>query len=231
MRKLIVWITLFAAIPFVLQAQDVETLPDSIKGIDTLRISKDFNSFELKEYTSDKSLLPSLDATMLNLSEEPLFRYPNPDLKYTLPRFDYFSDEFLTVYPIRYGFNSWYQGGDLLGVNSHFQLTNFLTGNLGLSYTSSFLGPMYPQRYHNGSVSLDLTWKLHDRIRINTYGQYSVREGINPALSPMINGGNYYGGEVQVKIYKNFGIGVGFVNSYYRKNWTLQPTARPMVFD
>jgi hypothetical protein len=90
---------------------------------------------------------------------------------------------------------------------------------------------MYPQRYNNGSVSLDLTWRLHDRVRINTYGQYSVREGINAALSPMINGGNYYGGEVQVKIFKNFGIGVGFVNSYYRKNRTLQPTARPVIFD
>jgi hypothetical protein len=78
---------------------------------------------------------------------------------------------------------------------------------------------------------LDFTFQLHERIRINTFGQYSVREGMNPALAPMINGGNYYGGEIQFKLFKNIGFGVGFVNSYYRKDWTTTPFARPVAFE
>jgi hypothetical protein len=231
MKKLILWLFVLLTAQSVLQAQEIEVKPDSIQGSDTLPIDGDLYSPELKEFLLDKLLLPPLDSTMSIFSSDLPFYRSDLNLKYNPPRWDYFSDEYLTVYPVRFAFDNWFQGGDYLGVNSHFQLTDFLTGNLGISYTSSFYGPMYPQRYNNGSVSLDLTWRLHDRVRINTYGQYSVREGINPALSPMINGGNYYGGEVQVKIFKNFGIGVGFVNSYYRKNWTLQPTARPMVFD
>jgi hypothetical protein len=234
MKRLNLLIIVLVAVQFMTQAQEVETLPDSIKKVDNPLIENNLDSLEMQKLVLEKILLPPLDPNTLDLSFNPLFYNPDRlgfDVKYIQPRFDYFSDEYLTIYPIRFGFDTGFEGGDLLGVNNHFQLTDFLTGNLGFTFSSSYYGPMYPQRYNNGSVSLDLTWRLHDRIRINTYGQYSVREGINPAYSPMINGGNYYGGEIQVKIVKNFGIGIGFVNSYYRKNWTLQPTARPVIFD
>jgi hypothetical protein len=231
MKRYLLVIIAFASLHFASFAQDVETRQDSVKVSDTLSVTKDFKSFELQENAMEQMLHSSLDTTLHFLPPDPFFYRPGFQLNFSLPSPYYYEEEFLKVAPIRFGFDNGYQGGDLLGVNNQFILTDFLKGNLGFTLSSSYYGPFYPQRYTNGSVSLDLTWKLHDRIRINTYGQYSVREGLNPALSPLINGGNYYGGEVQVKLFKNFGIGLGFVNSYYRKNWTLQPTARPVVFD
>jgi hypothetical protein len=229
MKKLIVLIAFFAT-HYVSYTQELETKPDSIIKIDTLSIVNGFDSFEPKENAMDLISVPFYwDAS--DLYSDSLFIQPDFRLNYLLPRSNYYSVENLTVSPIRFGFDNGFEGGDLLGVNNHFKLTDFLSGDLNFTFSSSFLGPSYPQRYNNASISLGATWHLSDRIRVNTFGQYSLREGINPALSPMINGGNYYGGEIQVKIVKNLGIGVGFVNSYYRKNWTLQPTARPVSFE
>jgi hypothetical protein len=200
-----------------------------VQSIDTLSVILNQNPLELQESALDKLLLPEEGVSFLRPDSSNY--YPVFDLRYSMPNYTYFSDEFLTVSPLRFGFYNGFEGGDLLGVNNRFQVTDFLSGNLNLTFSSSFYGPYYPERYHNGSISLDLTWRLHDRVRINTFGQYSVREGMNPAFAPMINGGNYYGGEIQVKLFKNFGIGVGFVNSYYQKSWIFQPTARPVIFD
>jgi hypothetical protein len=96
--------------------------------------------------------------------------------------------------------------------------------------SSSFIGYMQPDRYNNGSVSLKVKWEVNDRLRLFAFGQYSLREGINPIYTPMINGGNYYGGGVEFRITKKIGLQLGVANSYYRKNWTLTPFAGPVAW-
>ena len=187
---------------------------------------------DTNELLTGKTVILSSDTSVLKSGQESLNNpnFRNPDVKNLFPRLEYYSSEHLTVSPLRFMFNNGFEGGDLVGVNNHFRFTDFLSGHLNFTFSSSFYGPFYPQRYNNGSVSLDLTWQLHERVRLNTFGQLSLREGIDPKFAPVINGGNYYGGEIQIKLIKNLGVGFGFTNSYYRNNWTFTPFTRPVTW-
>jgi hypothetical protein len=213
-------------------SQEMKINTDSLRQKDSLLIVPAMEIFEIKDILIDKATIPLMDASDLAFDSSFQDQPPalNLDLKYIPPKINYYESEYYTLSPFNFSFDNGYQGGDLMGVNNYFSLTNFLTANLTFSVSSSFIGPMQPERYNNASVSLNLLWQLNDRIRVRTYGQFSLREGINPNLAPMINGGNYYGGEIQVKIFKNVGFGIGVVNSYYRKDWTLLPYGGPVIF-
>jgi hypothetical protein len=176
------------------------------------------------------SLLPE-SASGLNLQE--LDSKMALDIHNTLSDFKplvFYTSEKWSIYPIGYHFYNQFEGGELMGVNAAFKLNNLLTGNIGTSLTKSFYGYLYPHPVDNGSLSMDVTLHLHERIQLFGFGKVSMREGIDPGLAPVINAGTYYGGGVKIKILKNFGIGVGVSNNYFRKNWNLQPFAVPVFY-
>jgi len=196
---------------------------------DTIALQEDILPLELdslcqpshSEFFTDYPDIFSLDKEFL-LSEEPetdLLSVPKWDFT-IIPQWNYYETDYLTVTPFHYSFNNWYEGGDMVGVNNRFQFNSKFRIDLGISATSSFISEYQPNRYNNTSLFLSASYQIHDRVRLVGYGQISLREGIDPMLNPTINGGNYYGGEVHFRVYKNFEIGFGIKNNYYKGNWT-----------
>jgi hypothetical protein len=226
MKKLILIAFMLIVFRLVSYSQDREIQNDSISLIKTDSLSISVDS---QRAATEKIVLPELETT--EFITPPSFDSSNSlnfELKPILSSPYYYNSEYLTVFPLSYHLYSGLEGGMLMGVNNHFQLSETFWMDLNVTATSSFVGYLQPDPYNNGSVSLNMKWQVHDRVRLFTYGQLSLREGINPAFSPVINSANYYGGGIEFRITKKIGFGIGFTNSYYRKNWTLNPSFGPV---
>jgi hypothetical protein len=226
MRRLILTAFVIAVVQFMSYSQDIETRNDSLSFIKNDSL---FLLLDSQRVVSEKIPLPELE--IKELLSPSLLDSPNAlDIKLNpaLTPSTYYDSEYLTVFPLSYHFYNGMEGGTLMGVNNHFQLSESFWADLSVMATSSFVGYLQPDPYNNGSVSLMMKWQVHDRVRLFSFGQLSLREGINPALSPLINSGYNYGGGVEFRIAKKFALGIGFTNSYYRKNWTLSPFVGPV---
>jgi hypothetical protein len=226
MRRLILTVFVLATVQFVSYSQDIETRNDTLSFI-----KNDSLFFPLD---SQRVILEKIPLPELEIKEFPvpsLLDSPNAlDIKLNsvlLPS-TYYDSEYLTVFPLSYHFYNGMEGGTLMGVNNHFQLSESFWADINVTATSSFVGYLQPDPYNNGSVSLMMKWQVHDRVRLFSFGQLSLREGIDPAFSPTINGGYSYGGGVEFRIAKKIGFNVGFINSYYRNKWTLNPFVGPV---
>lgn len=229
MKKIALLFILIITGYFISNAQGIEIEPDSLafKEKDSLQIS---TTHEEDTSLTNKLILDKELPEPIIPFLSPNYRVPDFNFEYRAPRFTYFEDEYLITTPFNFSYEDGYQGGWMGGVNNYMKFTDNFWTNLHIFASSSYFGPMYPHRYNNASFSLDMRLQIHERIRLVGFGQISLREGINPAFSPVINGGNHFGGGVEFKVAKGFGIGFGVVNSYYRKSWTTTPYATPVAW-
>ena len=171
-----------------------EAKTDSISRIKTDSLSKPslmetpiLNNLEAPEIISDLDLEPLSENFEVKSDAYPW--KPNFETRFIPPRLTYFEDEFIRVNPFSFEFDNGFQGGWMGGINNHLPISDRLKMNVNLYASSSFYGPFYPDRYNNTTLSFDMRYLLHERIRLVAFGEVSLREGIDPVLSPMINGG------------------------------------------
>ena len=186
------------------------------------------NKLEIPELELETDI--EMSSENFNTQSEGTQWKPSFETRFISPKLTYYEDEFIRVTPFNFELNNGFQGGWMGGINNHLSISDKLKANTSLYASSSFYGPFHPDRYNNTTLSFDIRYMLHERVRLVGFGEISLREGLNPNLAPMINGGYNFGGGVEFKVMKNFGIGVGFVNSYYKKNWTTTPYASPVVW-
>ena len=231
MRSLFLITIVLAAFHLSGYSQEMQEKIDSIPpaGKDSLLISipeyelipNDFFLLEL----GAKNLIIEFEREIADPNWKPSF-----DTRYVPPKFTYFEDELIRISPFSFSFDNGYQGGWMGGVNNYMEFNDRFKVNLNLYGSSSFYGPFYPDRYNNLTLAVNMKYQIHDRVRLVAFAEASLREGMNPALAPMINGGYNFGGGLEFRITKNIGIGFGVVNSYYRKSWTTNPYASPVVW-
>ncbi|WP_321331763.1 hypothetical protein [uncultured Bacteroides sp.] len=136
----------------------------------------------------------------------------------------------IRITPYNYSSYNPFEGITLQGMQSHFIVSDRLTANLNLFLSSTYFGTIQPDPYINGSLKLDIIFKLHDRVQLVGMGQFSIREGIDPRVPSSIGNANYYGAGIQFKVTRKLGIGVGVTNSYYKGKWTRQSYAVPVGY-
>jgi hypothetical protein len=132
--------------------------------------------------------------------------------------------------PYSYSFDSFFEGVTIKGFYGQFSFTDFLSANMNLYLSRTYWGNIQSYSYINGSIKAELILKLHNRVQLVGLGQLSVREGLDPNISSMIGGANYYGASLQFKITNKVGFGVGFTNNYYQGNWTRTTYAVPVGY-
>ncbi|MDR2057513.1 MAG: hypothetical protein LBP83_04390 [Dysgonamonadaceae bacterium] len=222
MGRFILTVILLAQFVFISYSQNSEIKLDSLSN-DTVsrRVQAEYSLFKEKPDIRP-SISPDLFPDSFSLS-------PSMKINYiSLPLY-YFDSEYLTISPFSFNYYDWREGGDVVGINNAFKLNDYFWGNINFSISSSYVGYLQPNRYNNASISLQTVLQPNEKIRLTAFGQISLREGINPLLQPTINGGNYYGIDLQFKIYKNMGIGIRFMNSYYRNNWNSFKYVTPVL--
>lgn len=118
-----------------------------------------------------------------------------------------------------------------VGMNFNYQPLDWLVvsaGPYGAKY--NLFGATYNDVGVNGAVK----FILHDRIRLNGYGQYSVSGDRNGVAGPLMNmyPQTYYGGTIEVKITKNFGIEGGVIRELnpFNGKWVNRPYFAPVFY-
>lgn len=130
--------------------------------------------------------------------------------------------------PYSYSYLNSLEGHTYQGLQSTFEITDFLTTNVNTFLSSAYYGESHPYRYINGSMYMNLKLRVLDRVKLVGEGQVSIREGFDPKLPASIGGANFYGVGIEVKVAKRIGIGVGVRNYYYRGSWTKRTYAAPV---
>lgn len=118
-----------------------------------------------------------------------------------------------------------------IGMNFNYQPLDWLiisAGPYGSKY--SLMGGNYNDVGANGA----LKFILHDRIRLNAYGQYSVYGGRNGVQGPMMDmfPQTYYGGTIEVKITEKFGVEGGLIRELnpFNGKWVNRPYFAPVFY-
>jgi hypothetical protein len=95
--------------------------------------------------------------------------------------------------------------------------------------------PAFTQRALNDAgVTGAVKFILHDRIRLNAYGQYSVNQKENGVQGPMMGmfPQTYYGGTIEVKLTQKFGIEGGVIRELnpFNGKWVNRPYLAPVFY-
>ncbi len=131
--------------------------------------------------------------------------------------------------PVGMHYRNTVEGGDMAGVRGSFRLADNITASVGTFVSSAYSGYSHPDRVLNASLNLSLDVRVAERVTLRMFGQYSAAPGLNPALNPMIGGGNYFGGAVRVMITDKFGLEGGFTRSYFMGEWTNSYYVIPVI--
>jgi hypothetical protein len=93
---------------------------------------------------------------------------------------------------------------------------------------------LYGANYNDAGVGGSMKFILHDRVRINGYGQYSVRGKHNGVAGPMMGmyPQTYYGGTIELKISEKFGIEGGIIRELnpFNGKWVNRPYIAPVFY-
>jgi len=93
---------------------------------------------------------------------------------------------------------------------------------------------LYGGNYNDVGVGGSMKFILHDRVRINGYGQYSVRGKHNGVEGPMMGmyPQTYYGGTIELKISEKFGIEGGVIRELnpFNGKWVNRPYFAPVFY-
>ncbi|MDR2955884.1 MAG: hypothetical protein LBV43_12465 [Prevotella sp.] len=149
---------------------------------------------------------------------------------------------------------SYYSGMDLSDdlwfTSSSIQRTYPLLGsvrsvNLNLNYQPTewlvISGGTYGAKYHLGGNAYNdvgangaLKFILHDRVRVNGYGQYSVNQKTNHVQGPMMGmfPQTYYGGSLELKITEKFGVEGGIIRELnpFNGKWVNRTFIAPVFY-
>jgi len=114
--------------------------------------------------------------------------------------------------------------------------------NLHLNYQPAgwvvFSGGPYGAKYNLGGnayndvgVNGSLKFILHDRIRLNGYGQYSVNKNVQGPMMGMYPQ-TYYGGSVELKITEKFGVEGGVIRELnpFNGKWVNRTFIAPVFY-
>lgn len=118
-----------------------------------------------------------------------------------------------------------------VGMNFNYQPLDWLRVSAG-PYASKY--QLMGGNYNDGGVNGAVKFILHDRIRLNGYGQYSVNANRNGVQGPMMNmyPSTYYGGTIEVKITEKFGIEGGVIRELnpFNGKWVNRPYFAPVFY-
>lgn len=123
----------------------------------------------------------------------------------------------------------------MVNINLNYQATDWLSlsgGVYGAKYNA------YGQHYNDAGFNASLRLKLHERIYLRGYGNYSINSNDrNRYLGPAAMGmgafpQTYYGGGVEFKISDNFGIEGGVVREFnpMKRKWDNIPYIMPVIY-
>lgn len=123
-------------------------------------------------------------------------------------------------------------GIQTISMRFNYQPTDWMiisAGPYGSKY--NFLG----RNYHDTGATGSVKFILHDRIRINGYGQYSAYGEKNKVNGPMMGGmfpQTYYGGTIELKISDKFGVEGGVIRELNPLNgkWENRPYFAPVFY-
>lgn len=132
----------------------------------------------------------------------------------------------------------------LVSFNLNYQVTDWLSMTSGIYGSKSDMpavanGMLDRATFNSLGINTSFRLKLHEKIYLRAYGQYSIYSGnlrgrnINPMSSIMnIYPGTYYGGGVEYKINKNFGVEGGMMRELnpFTGKWQNRPYIMPVIY-
>ncbi|MDH6307699.1 hypothetical protein M2451_000148 [Dysgonomonas sp. PFB1-18] len=179
----------------------------------------------------------------IELNMPPLDIYTGPPLESnTFTRYPFANDySFFSGHAI--SDNAWLSSASIQ--NTYPTLGAVRTVNMNFNYQpldwlAVSAGP-YGSKYNLGMQSFNdvgvngaVKFILHDRIRLNAYGQYSVNQKSNGVQGPMMGmfPQTYYGGTIEVKITEKFGVEGGIIRELnpFNGKWVNRPYFAPVFY-
>lgn len=239
----------------------VETPPDTIPSLkkdlkqpnDRLNQYLDIAPVDIKEGLTDSPIdthtpLQYNEINSLRLNIPPLNEYTGPPLTPSLLTRDPFVNDYSFYSGHSISDNAWWSSSSVQ--KTYPGLGAIRTVNFTVSYQpASWLvvsGGAYGSKY-NHNLGLDgkrmfndigaygsLKFILHDRIRLNAYGQYSAYGDKNGIRGPMMNmyPQTYYGGSIELKITEKFGVEGGVIRELNPLNgkWENRTFVAPVFY-
>ncbi|MBB4036116.1 hypothetical protein GGR21_002017 [Dysgonomonas hofstadii] len=260
--KNLIFIMLVVSIPFYAQTQKEETPKDSLPPLkkENLKLNEKLDYYLKLDNEPDKKLeknnifnsdIPEFEPLQKNESKKKEFDPKLPPLDiYTGPPLEsntFSRNPFINDYRFNSGmdisYNAWLSTSSMqntypslgavrmLNANFNYQPLDWLVISGG-PYAAKYnlMGNSYNDIGANGN----LKFILHDRIRLNTYGQYSVYGDKNMIHGPMMNmfPQTYYGGSIEVKITEKFGVEGGIIRELnpFNGKWENRPFFAPVFY-
>lgn len=134
------------------------------------------------------------------------------------------------IIPFNYNFENGIEGFDLVGFDINVLSTPVVSFFVSPRITSSYMGPLFPERINNASLHAKLLVNAGDNVRFKFEGQISAYQGINPLLNPMVGASNYYGGAIQVRVFGDFGLEASVQRSFYMGRWDTSYRFSPVSY-
>lgn len=124
-----------------------------------------------------------------------------------------------------------------INLNVNYQPTDWLIVSGGAyvaKYNHIYGGSAMRRNFNDVGINSNLKFILHDRIRLNAFGQYSVYGDKNNIGGPMMHmyPHTYYGGSIEVKITEKFGIEGGVIRELnpFNGKWENKPFIAPVFY-
>lgn len=201
--------------------------------------SNDFSSAATSVYRP----LDKVENEVFDLVFPPLNIYTGPPVENnTFTRFPFANDyAFYSGMPISDNLwistSSTQNGYPTLGavrsvsMSLNYQPTNWLIisgGTFGAKYN------LFGHNFNDTGLNGRVKFVLHDRVRINTFGQFSMNDNNRNIRAPYVGmyPHTYYGGSIELKITDKFGIEGGVIRELNPLNgkWENRPYIAPVFY-
>lgn len=225
---------------------DRNSLKYNEKLDDYLNFEKKHTLEENKLSTSNASLykpLQKADKQEFELSLPPLNIYTGPPLENNTFTQYPFANDYSFYSGISISDKAWISTSSIqrgyptmgavrsIGAQLNYQPADWIImsgGPYGAKYN------MYGSNFTDVGVSGAVKFIVHDRIRLNAYGQYSRNDTSRGLRGPVVNmyPQTYYGGSVEFKITEKFGIESGVIRELNPMNgkWENRPFIAPVFY-
>lgn len=199
----------------------------------------------------EKPILPklSIENTPIKLDIPPTLEYQGPPLTLSPIIYNPFINDYSHSWGQRLDDNLWISTNSshntlpsigenrTINFNFNYQPTNWLImsgGAYGSKYNHIYGGSAMRRNFNDIGFNSNMKFILHDRIRLNAFGQYSVNGERNNVGGPMMHmyPHTYYGGSIEVKITDKFGIEGGVIRELnpWNGKWENRPFIAPVFY-
>lgn len=191
----------------------------------------------------------SIDNTPLKLDIPPILEYSGPPLTSSPIIYNPFINDYSHSWGRRLGDNLWISTNSshntlpsigesrTINFNLNYQPTNWLImsgGAYGAKYNHIYGGSFLKKDFNDIGVNSNFKFILHDRIRLNAFGQYSAYGEKNNAGGPRAHmfPHTYYGGSIEVKITDKFGVEGGVIRELnpFNGKWENRTFIAPVFY-